>query len=569
MTAATLSLEPPKLYAGDGRDQDPFARPARLQDVMLEDGTEVFSRADSKKSLSERLFRVWAERGDYSQLTADSIRNPKEEDDHAKDDEDTRPSVEDMRKLQETMLNNLALARGELSTALDLLSVLSVPTDPPDIDPEALPLPQQTLTLVPTAVPPRPSANPAENSLAALPLATSLDALKSSAKAFFRASEELIPLDEAELAAAQGTSASSASKPRPRTRAPDPWPAILQLHASSPRTLLPLGAMKGATLSGKGETRAAREVGVFFGCEEAKEDFRRAAVARVSEIAEEGAEKRKGRKLVVEVEVNGGIERAVWDETEQSDGVEKLLRARGRSAFAEEVFAQLTKEARTDPSLRARLNLGRSAEGDTVMMEGLGWVLRVTMVLSPPPPTTSTSFASASVLLPLLRLLYLHEYASRRRSTPAPARPLLSTLSVALNYLNRMHSLDSILGRMRQRVQDAEVEVGLESTEASTAMLDTLQIADGKKELGGRALLRVGDSHTFHIFHSLPLPSSTPATSSHPALQPALLLRVPLKSPIPMPSLQHLENFLGEQVVKAVKAHLAARSRREETKEAT
>lgn len=51
--------------------------------------------------------RVWQERGDYSKLTEESIRNPVQEDEKEQADEDDRPSVEDMHKLQETMLQNL------------------------------------------------------------------------------------------------------------------------------------------------------------------------------------------------------------------------------------------------------------------------------------------------------------------------------------------------------------------------------------------------------------------------------------------------------------------------------
>lgn len=335
------------------------------------------SSEDPKKSLAERLQRVWAERGDFSLLTADSIRNPDSDDTSKQDgedaDEDARPSVEDMRALQETMIHSLAcasttlplrnptceahsssrahsLARGELTTALDLLSVLSPPRDPPDVDVNAIPLPQQTLTFVPTAPPPIASSDPSTNPLAALPLASTLSALKSSANAFFRASEELIPLDEAELAAAaaaQSIPTSSPSKPRPRTRAPDPWPTILRLHASSARTLVPLGAGKGASLSGKGEARLAREVGVFFGAHEARPEFRRAAVARVGELLGEGVERRMGRKLVVQFEAGETRESVVWGPEAVRDGageeekVEAVLQARAKSAFAEELLAQV------------------------------------------------------------------------------------------------------------------------------------------------------------------------------------------------------------------------------------
>ncbi|GAA6035094.1 hypothetical protein JCM8097_002181 [Rhodosporidiobolus ruineniae] len=561
MASTTLSLEPLRLFAGDAQDGDLFARPARLHDVSLEDASESFTRADTKKPLSERLMRVWAERGDYSLLTEESIRNPVEEDKDDKEDDDPRPSVEDMRKLQEAMLHNLNIARGELTTALDLLSVLSAPTDPPDIDPNSLPLPQQTLTLVPTAIPPPPSADPLANPLAALPLAASLDVLKSSANAFFRASEELIPLDEAELAAASSSSSSLPHKIRPRTRAPDPWPTILQLHASSPRTLLPLGAMKGASLTGAGETRTARQVGVFFGCQEAEEGFRRAAVARVGELVEKDAGERTGRKLVVEVEREGSVrERAVWEEKEEgAQGVEKVLKARGRAAFAEELFAQLTKEARKDNSLRAQLKLGTQKEGDSVVMEGSGWTLRLRMMTTPPASISESESPTSSILLPVLRLLYLQEYANRRSASPPPPRPLLATLSALLNYLHRFASLKAVLRRLAERVKadgaDVELEfVGAAGREGESAVAEVLTAVQGATEVGGRAVLRVGTSHTFHTFHSYPLPSPpSPSPSVLPPPQPTLSLRVPGKAPIPIPSLRHLETFLGEQLDKAVK----------------
>ncbi|GAA5877664.1 hypothetical protein JCM1840_004975 [Sporobolomyces johnsonii] len=586
-----LSLEPLPVYANDGKDSDPFARPARLLDVVLDDGSEVFTRADPNKSLQERLMRVWAERGDYSLVTEESIRNPPPE---AKDDDkvqDGRPSSEDMRKLQQDMLTNLSIARGELSTALDLLNVLSPATDPPQVDPSTLPLPHETLTLVPHAVPPPPSSDPSLNPLAALPLATSLDALKSSATAFFRASEDLIPTsqddDQQQIDASPP---SSASKPprRPRSRAPrpDPWPTILRLHATSARTLVPLGAVKGATLTGKGETRIARQVGVFYGCEEAKAEYRRAAVARVGELVGEDVDRRGGRRMVVEVEVVGErrTDRVVWDEREgedeEEDPVEKVLRARGRSAFAEELFAQVTVEARADPALKAQLKLGTRSEGDSIEMTGSNWVIRLTMVapgspkLSSSPPSPPPS-SPASLISPLLRLLFLQTYASRRSPSQSPsARPILATVSALVTYFDRLHALEGVLERAKTRVEDEgleEVEVELwsgsrrvEGDGVGTRAEEVVKVLEGAGELGGRAMLRIGKTHVFHIFHSLPLPpalsssssSSIPSSASGPAAArtPLLALRVPSKpAPIAIPSMRHLEEFLTEQVAVVVR----------------
>ncbi|GAA5998183.1 uncharacterized protein JCM10292_002380 [Rhodotorula paludigena] len=571
-TTTQLSLEPVRPVAGDGLDSDLFARPARLHDVVLEDGREVFTREDPKKSLAERLQRVWAERGDFSLLTADSIRNPDSDDTTKQDgedaDEDARPSVDDMRALQETMIHSLALARGELTTALDLLSVLSPPRDPPDVDVNAIPLPQQTLTFVPTAPPPNASSDPSANPLAALPLASTLSALKSSANAFFRASEELIPLDEAELAAAaaaQSNPTSSPSKPRPRTRAPDPWPTILRLHASSARTLVPLGAGKGASLSGKGEARLAREVGVFFGAHEARPEFRRAAVARVGELLGEGVERRMGRKLVVQFEAGETRESVVWGPEAVRDGageeekVEAVLQARAKSAFAEELFAQLTREARADGSLQAELQLGSRTEGDTIHMTGRGWTLRLTMTTAS--PAVSATARTAGPVAAILRLLFVQEYAIRRSSAKSD-KSILATVSAYLSYSRRLSSLSALLDRLRAHVEEqgvaATVEHGREEREEADELLKVLE---GGSVLGGRATLRVGKSRVYNILHTYPLPSSSPspAAAIFGAPQPTLTLRMPGKAPVAVPSLVQLETFLSEQVMVACRAERAQR----------
>lgn len=57
--------------------------------------------------------RLWAERGDFSKVTEDSIKHPPTSDadkdaGDATEDKDGRPAVEDVRKLQETMLHSLA-----------------------------------------------------------------------------------------------------------------------------------------------------------------------------------------------------------------------------------------------------------------------------------------------------------------------------------------------------------------------------------------------------------------------------------------------------------------------------
>lgn len=272
-----------------------------------------------------------------------------------------------------------SVARGELSTALDLLNVLSPATEPPNVDPNTIPLAHETLALVPTAVPPpAPLADPtSDTSLASLVLAESLASIKHNARLFFAASEDLIPLgqDEGTNHESEGGGEGERSKNRtssaapPTAKSPDPWPTILSLHANSPaRSLVPLGAVAGASLTGRNEARSARQVGVFYGFEEAAREFRRASVATVAELVSRDVERRGGRQLEVEMSSPSSdlVESEIWGrqrrrprqrprgediDREDEDGegddedegsVEAILTKRNRSAFAEELFAKVS-----------------------------------------------------------------------------------------------------------------------------------------------------------------------------------------------------------------------------------
>lgn len=523
-----------------------------------------------------------------------------------------------------------------MSTALDLLSVLSAPTDPPDVDVNAIPLPQQTLTLVPTAPPPSPSTDPTTNPLAALPLASSLDALKSSANAFFRASEELIPLDDAELEAAGLSSSSPTRAPRPRTRDPDPWPTILRLHASSPRSLIPLGAMKGASLSGKGETRTAREVGVFFGCQEAKAEYRRAAVARVGELLQDEAEERRGRKMVFEFEEKGDKTRFTWDGLVDGDEerVEKILRSRSRAAFAEELFAQvrsprplrplmtplthlrrqLATEAQAEnTAARTRFELGTGKTGDSVVLEGSGWTLRISMVrakvsfslgmstdsldtfdrslrprlptrLRLPPPRCHRSppspASSSSRNMPLAAPAPAHDHPSQHLGPFSPrCLPILTTLSVPQSSerfwtASRRVARSKVSTLMSNRTNSERGKTRLRTSSRSCAARQSwvdwsrcglARRACPSSPSQSRTDSGVLCSHVIHVAHSYPLPSSSATPQLPPILpsvQPTLSLRLPGRPPLQVPGLRHLEGLVREELGRVVSLE------RQRTKEA-
>ncbi|ORY80684.1 hypothetical protein BCR35DRAFT_331750 [Leucosporidium creatinivorum] len=562
-----FSLEPPPVIAYDGKDDDLFAPRARLLDVT-DDGLQVFTRADPEKSITERLIRIWQERGDFSQLTAAKIRAGEVE--VVEEEEDARPSAQDMRDLQGQMMEQLSLARQELATALDLLSVVAPLTDPPTVDLNTLPLPPQTLTIVPSVPPPAPSSDPSVNPLAHLPLATSLSSIRSSASAFFAASEKLLP-PEHTPPPAEG-SAPTKRAPRP----PSPWPTLLHLRSTTSYSLLPIGALSGATLSGKGETRAAREVGVFFGCEEAKEAYRRGSVARISDLVGEDKESTtKGRMLVIELKMEDAVERVVWDGGEvERKGAEATLVARSRSAFAEELFS-LSNEVRTDASLKAKLTLGKRSEGDSIIVDGHGWTLTLTMVSAPShklKPISHADSGTAAVLIPLIRLLFLQEYQHRRTPphTQTYTRPLLQTLSAFLSHTYRLRLLISILDAQKTVLLEGELEPQLRYYGSGAARRRVLQedagesvlkILKGDRELGGRAVLRAGKSLVYHVSYSLLLPhQATPASLAATAGHQPLVLQAPRSAPVIISSTHHLQLLLAEQIAAVVKQAKALRA---------
>lgn len=225
------------------------------------------------------------------------------------------------------------------------------------MDPNTLPLPAQTLVTVVTLPPICQSADPTVNDFASLPLANSLAAIKSSALSFFKAFEGIMATTGSGSEIQEPSTFLSAPpivelSPKKRTKYPPPdlWTTLLQFRTRTAYILLPLGAVRGATLSGKGEARIARQVGVFFGCEEMRESFRRGAVARVQELmdvvsADEYADNHEGgRKMVVRLVLSGREDEVVcWDHDAGSDtrgieAMEAVLRKRSRCAFAEELF---------------------------------------------------------------------------------------------------------------------------------------------------------------------------------------------------------------------------------------
>lgn len=169
-------------------------------------------------------------------------------------------------------------------------------------------------------------------------------------------------------------------------------------------------------------------------------------------------------------------------------------------------LVQLSAESRSDTTLKTTLNLGKRSTGDSITLTGHNYTLTLTLIHSPPPPCSpSTGPNLAALLLPLTRLLFLQEYATRRQAHAAAqptsphagsawARPILASLGVVLAYVQRAGRIRRLLEEVAGEVRKAgsAVEVGFFGGKVESAIL---RVLEGAKELGGRAVLRVGSAY--------------------------------------------------------------------------
>lgn len=248
--------------------------------------------------------------------------------------------------------------------------------------------------------------------------------------------------------------------------------------------------------------------------------------------------------------------------------------------------------------------MGKGSEGDQVVMAGYGWDVSIRMVRSPRPsllshtdrrlyqvpnsrPSTGDPSAAedqgiVTILLPLLRLLFLQEYAQRRLTATSPTAPvgsrsLLATISVFLSHSYRLGRLREIL----EGIKDECVEKGMDAQldfwgirgERESFVRDrgdaVMRILNGDRELGGRVVFRVDKTYVllsplssltlltivcrsrrvFHVSFSLLLPQS-PANGNAASMvaHQTLVLQAPGTGPLSVPSLEHLSLFVRQHV---------------------
>ena len=291
---------------------------------------------DPDASLSARLQRIWAERGDFSKVTHASLDQPAVNEEDVEKADDDQITQDELWKLKSEMLGKLECvlelnvvcwtdgcrtARGELTTALDLLNLVLpevVQTKPDDPPPPEVPLPHGTLSSTVLDVPlaQRPLAKRSHE--AAIALASKRVSLQSISDRLVAASDQL------------ATTATSAER---TWRKWLDWADEGRVEAR--------GSRNGAGMRDpRGLERTAKDVVTFFGFEEASRAFRQSSYAGVDEQGDlvVPPRARGRRRLVITLRLSGD---GVLLTASPSMGEESEIDQARRGIFDEELYAEV------------------------------------------------------------------------------------------------------------------------------------------------------------------------------------------------------------------------------------
>lgn len=223
---------------------------------------------------------------------------------------------------ESSQLTSCRTARGELSTALDLLNLVLpevVQSKPSDAPPPEVPLPHGTLTSLVLDLPLSRRPVPAQAQAASTSYASKQTSLKSIGD---------------RLIAAAGRLAETASANEKIWSTWIDWAHGGRVEAR--------GARKGAgTIDAKALERTAKEIVTFFGCEEAAEAYRRASYAHLD--ADGGTSvpprSRGRRRVVVRLKLSANGEELFYCPSMRE---EEVFAAHRREVFDEELFTEVS-----------------------------------------------------------------------------------------------------------------------------------------------------------------------------------------------------------------------------------
>ncbi|KAG0149049.1 hypothetical protein CROQUDRAFT_131568 [Cronartium quercuum f. sp. fusiforme G11] len=241
-------------------DKEPLESQKDLLWDLGVDGTRVWKQPEAESTqITADLCRVWQERGDFSQLTIESIKTAPTKSTEIDKQAVTPLDVSENEKIKGSdsitsqklwemklqMAQHLGVIQGELTAGLDLLNIILGPLAPETVDTTNLPMPSGGLA-------------PAIHSADHVPSQPESTTLIDAAVSLMR--KQKTTKDVSNM-----MKKASAELGKEVNRSREQWNALLELREAG-WNMRPKGVKMGVDVSlmGKGSERAAKEVGIAY-----------------------------------------------------------------------------------------------------------------------------------------------------------------------------------------------------------------------------------------------------------------------------------------------------------------
>ncbi|KAH9458316.1 hypothetical protein MJO29_005430 [Puccinia striiformis f. sp. tritici] len=420
----TLAPPPPRLLAHDvPADRDPNQAHKDILWDFTDNGQQIWKEPqDEPSKLSSNIKRLWIERGDFSQLTIESIQKqqhqapiPDTEEKRDEDNDNNQPkkisetiTVDELWEMRMQMAHQLLVMSGELSTGLDLLNTLLAPLAPEAVDTSSLPLPSGGIG----------------------PMTHSIDHLSTQPEpiTLINSSVSLMRKRKATQNASELLKQAALELGKESKRSQSEWDTLLKLREAG-WNMRPKGAKPGSDISlmGRGAERAAKEIGIAYATTEAAEALRASSFASLEPINLEDPHQltkislklppRPRRRLTIKLRLpDQSVESfSPWNHlshqgTDDLSFEEDLDRARAE-ILEEEIFGEISKEAQSSTTYRT------STSDRSVIVNGFWEDAEIYFEMRENEDeiqTTTEVSSKCKLISSMIRLLMISIYRSRR-----------------------------------------------------------------------------------------------------------------------------------------------------------
>ncbi|KAI9621417.1 hypothetical protein H4Q26_015717 [Puccinia striiformis f. sp. tritici PST-130] len=323
-------------------DRDPNQAHKDILWDFTDNGQQIWKEPqDEPSKLSSNIKRLWIERGDFSQLTIESIQKqqhqapiPDTEEKRDEDNDNNQPkkisetiTVDELWEMRMQMAHQLCrVMSGELSTGLDLLNTLLAPLAPEAVDTSSLPLPSGGIG----------------------PMTHSIDHLSTQPEpiTLINSSVSLMRKRKATQNASELLKQAALELGKESKRSQSEWDTLLKLREAG-WNMRPKGAKPGSDISlmGRGAERAAKEIGIAYATTEAAEAYELLLLLTSKKINHQITFTRSICRIFL------SLESFISSGTDDLSFEEDLDRARAE-ILEEEIFGEISKEAQSSTTYR-------------------------------------------------------------------------------------------------------------------------------------------------------------------------------------------------------------------------